>query len=299
MATFREQFAPAAVVAIFALAAGSACGTGGSDGEHACDAVCAGVADCGQTTCLSQCVTVEAECTVAGLTSAFQAWSSCMPNFACVGGQYQATNCARESTAVMACGTDMPGTTGHDSGPPTGRDSGAGTSRDGSTASDDGGGSVDSGTVRDTGAGVDTGPDLNTAAPETGASDTGIADASPRDASIADTSVPDAIVRDAAVLDVVVRDTTAPDARTPDASIPEASAADGGNCLADNLDACLSSCSGSYVAECELALECFMDNDCSPLGTCQSPTSICGVDTLGISSQAATQAEEVYICACE
>ncbi len=118
---------------------------------------------------LSQCVTFEAECTVAGQASAFQAWSSCEPSFACVDGQYGATNCACESTEIAACVAD-------DGGHPKERDGGGSTNHDGSTASVDG--NVDSGKLRDGGGvGTDTGvPDTMSSGDDEGA----VADSTPR-----------------------------------------------------------------------------------------------------------------------
>ncbi len=269
MATFREQFAQAAAVAMFALAAGSACGTGSSESGHACDAVCAGVPNCGQTTCLSQCVTVEAECTVAGLTSAFQAWSSCMPNFACVGGQYQATNCARESTAAMACGAGMTGTAGPDAGK-TDSDSSADASRDGSAASDDGSGSADSETVRDTGVGIDTGPELEAAMP-----DTSIADANSRDTSVLDTGPPDTSPRDTGT----------------DTSV---------NCLQNPPVSC-DTCAENTIdpSGCQILINCYKVNACNPADACGASDGVCGVNTLDVTSGVEpAAAKEIYSCDC-
>ncbi len=170
-----KSFAWAAALASCALGVGgAACSTGSSDGGRECDAVCAGVPDCGQTTCLSQCVTSEAQCAVAGESSAFQAWTSCHPNFACVNGTYQATNCARESTEIASCGVDLTGTTGDDGGHPKPRDGGGSANHDGSTASVDG--AVDSGKLRDVGAGADMGaPDATSPDEDDGA----VADSTP------------------------------------------------------------------------------------------------------------------------
>ncbi len=129
-------------MAIALSLAAFACGRDGGDTDHACDGICSNVPDCAGVSCLSQCVAREAACAIVGEQSAFQAWVSCGPAYACVSGSYQTVNCAAESHAVMACGAVVP--LGDDASEPTG-DGSSVTKHDGGNAPHDGGGGGDVG----------------------------------------------------------------------------------------------------------------------------------------------------------
>ncbi len=156
-------------MAIALSLAAFACGNDGGDTDHACDGICSNVPDCAGVSCLSECVAREAACAIVGEQSAFQAWVSCGPAYACVSGSYQTVNCAAESHAVMACGAVVP--LGDDASEPTG-DGSSVTKHDGGNAPHDGGGGGDSGSSDDgrtadapplvpDGSAADSGPSLD------------------------------------------------------------------------------------------------------------------------------------------
>jgi hypothetical protein len=83
--------------------------------------MCAGVADCGGTSCIVYCADLEADCTVASQTDALAAWEDCAPELSCEGSSYVSSNCEAEQLELASCATDHvadAGHTGHDSAAP-------------------------------------------------------------------------------------------------------------------------------------------------------------------------------------
>jgi hypothetical protein len=76
-----------------------------------------------------------------------------------------------------------------------------------------------------------------------------------------------------------------------------------GTCLASRPAGC--ECADSpninpnEIAECQVYVDCFIDNACSPTATCADNDGVCGVNTLGGGTAPFNHASWVFSCACD
>ena len=92
------------VAALLALGASIVACSSTTGGGASCDTVCGGMPDCGGTSCLAECLSIQVGCNKSGTQSALDAFNdfaSCPPAIVCIGDSYQVTNCPLPQIEVI------------------------------------------------------------------------------------------------------------------------------------------------------------------------------------------------------